>query len=95
MSKTKVSDFFDRYACDFNAIYNRDATLLNRLISTLFRRSMKLRYTKTVEGCFPVEGKSVIDIGCGPGHYGITLAKMGAKYVKLGKAKCQASWGGG
>lgn len=42
---------------------------------------MRLRYTKTIEGCYPIEGKSVIDIGCGPGHYGITLAKKGANYV--------------
>ncbi len=42
---------------------------------------MKLRFDKTMEGCYPIEGKSVIDIGCGPGHYSVTLAKMGAEYV--------------
>ena len=42
---------------------------------------MKLRYIKTIEGCYPIKGKTVIDIGCGPGHYGITLAKKGAKFI--------------
>ena len=42
---------------------------------------MRLRYEKTIAGCSPIEGKSVLDIGCGPGHYSVTLAKNGAKEV--------------
>ena len=42
---------------------------------------MMLRYLRTIEGCDPIEGRSVIDIGCGPGHYGIALARRGASRV--------------
>jgi 2-polyprenyl-3-methyl-5-hydroxy-6-metoxy-1,4-benzoquinol methylase len=42
---------------------------------------MRLRYEKSIEGCEPVQGKSVLDIGCGPGHYSITLAQRGASRV--------------
>jgi len=81
MPGKRTADFFDSYAHDFSAIYGTSNSLPNRLINRLFRKSMMIRYRKTVTGCDPVEGKSVIDIGCGPGHYGITLAKKGANHV--------------
>ncbi len=77
----RTSQFFDAYARDFNAIYNTRNTLVNRLINRLFRKSMKLRYEKTLQGCHPIQGKKVIDVGCGPGHYGIALAQRGAAQV--------------
>ncbi len=81
MSKRSTSEFFDTYAHGFSAIYGNKNTFLNNLINQYFRKSIKLRFYKTIEGCYPIKGKSVIDIGCGPGHYSITLAKKGAKYV--------------
>jgi 2-polyprenyl-3-methyl-5-hydroxy-6-metoxy-1,4-benzoquinol methylase len=42
---------------------------------------MLIRYEKTLAGCQPVEGRTVIDIGCGPGHYSIALARAGAEKV--------------
>lgn len=80
-SSERTSDFFDSYAHDFSAIYGTTNSLLNRIVNRLFRKSMMLRYMHTLEGCDPVRGKSVIDIGCGPGHYGIALARMGAGRV--------------
>jgi SAM-dependent methyltransferase len=77
----RTSEFFDAYAADFNAIYGTSNSLLNRLINRHFRKSMMLRYARTIEGCRPMGGRQVIDIGCGPGHYGITLAKQGAGHV--------------
>ncbi len=81
MSRGSTLEFFNFYAHGFNAIYGNKNTFLNNIINRYFRKSMKLRYAKTIDGCYPVEGKSVIDIGCGPGHYGITLAGKGAKLV--------------
>jgi 2-polyprenyl-3-methyl-5-hydroxy-6-metoxy-1,4-benzoquinol methylase len=78
---TRTSDFFDSYASDFNAIYGNNNNIFNRFINKLFRKSMMLRFKKTCEGCFPIEGKKVIDIGCGPGHYSVALARAGASEV--------------
>ncbi len=81
MPSPKVSNFFHGYAHDFDAIYGNSNGLLNSIINRLFRHCMKLRYLKTLEGCSPIVGRSVLDIGCGPGHYSIALAKLGAGEV--------------
>jgi len=79
--KKAVSAFFDKYAVDFNAIYGGKNGVFHNLINECFRKAMKLRFIKTIEGCCPVEGKTVIDIGCGAGHYSVALAKAGALRV--------------
>jgi SAM-dependent methyltransferase len=75
---SRTSEFFDHYAVDFDSIYGNDNRALERITNRLFRGSMLVRYQKTIEGCQPVEGATVIDIGCGPGHYGVALARAGA-----------------
>jgi 2-polyprenyl-3-methyl-5-hydroxy-6-metoxy-1,4-benzoquinol methylase len=79
MSKKEVAEFFDSYSDQFNAIYGNKNSLINSTVNRFFRKSMRLRFEHTVRGCQPVEGKSVVDIGCGPGHYSVRLAKMGAQ----------------
>jgi SAM-dependent methyltransferase len=81
MPESKVSQFFDGYAPDFDAIYGNKNGLFNSVMNRLFRRTMELRYRKTLEGCSPIAGRSVLDIGCGPGHYSVALAKRGAADV--------------
>jgi 2-polyprenyl-3-methyl-5-hydroxy-6-metoxy-1,4-benzoquinol methylase len=77
----RTATFFDRYAVDFNAIYGNSDRAFEGLINRLFRRSMLVRYERTLAGCWPIEGASVIDIGCGPGHYSVALARAGAERV--------------
>ena len=77
----RTADFFDRYAMDFNAIYGNSDRAFEGLVNRLFRRAMLVRYEKTLAGCRPIEGLSVIDIGCGPGHYSVALARAGAVQV--------------
>jgi SAM-dependent methyltransferase len=79
--QNRAAQFFDGYAHDFNAIYGNRNSALNRIVNRLFRKAMRLRYEKTLEGCRPVEGRSVLDVGCGPGHYGVALARAGAARV--------------
>ena len=81
MPESKVSQFFDGYAHDFDAIYGNKNGWFGSIINKLFRRTMEVRYRKTLEGCSPIVGRSVLDIGCGPGHYSVALAKKGAGEV--------------
>jgi SAM-dependent methyltransferase len=81
MTGDRTQGFFHQYANDFDAIYSNRGGVVDGLLNRLFRKSMKLRFIKSVEGCQPIEGKSVLDVGCGPGHYSITLAQRGARQV--------------
>lgn len=81
MSTDRTQEFFHEYAGDFNAIYSNRTGLVNSVLNNVFRKSMRLRFEKSLEGSFPIEGKTVLDIGCGPGHYAINLAKRGASHV--------------
>jgi len=78
MSPDRTQTFFHQYANDFDAIYGNQNGMVDSVINKLFRKSMRLRYEKSIEGCNPIEGRSVLDIGCGPGHYSISLARAGA-----------------
>ncbi len=77
----RTSEFFDHYAADFDSIYGNDNSGFEGIANRLFRRSMLVRYQKTLAGCQPIEGRSVVDIGCGPGHYSVALAGQGAAQV--------------
>ncbi|MGA2406174.1 MAG: class I SAM-dependent methyltransferase [Bacteroidales bacterium] len=66
--------FWDSYASDFDAIYGTKNSLINNVINKMFRNSMKIRFEKT-NIIIPQEKISVIDIGCGPGHYCFSLAQ--------------------
>jgi len=81
MAEDRTQGFFHQYANDFNAIYSNRSSVVNGAVNSIFRKSMKLRFLKSVEGCDPIQGKSVLDVGCGPGHYSITLAQRGAARV--------------
>ena len=81
MAKRSVSEFFNGYSHDFNAIYGNDNTFINCAINRFFRKSMRLRYGRSLDGCEEIESRSVLDIGCGPGHYSVALALKGAARV--------------
>lgn len=81
MDTDKTAQFFDGYARDFDAIYGTKNGPINAIVNRLFRGCMKERYLLTLEGCDPIVGRSVLDIGCGPGHYALELARRGAGKV--------------
>lgn len=81
MAGQSVSAFFHGYAHGFDDIYGNKNQGFNRLVNRVFRRSMLLRMQKTLALCEPLEGKRVIDVGCGPGHYSTALAAAGASDV--------------
>ena len=79
--KKTAGRFFDSYAREFDSVFTGRGSVFQRAVNKWFRKSTRLRYLKTLENCRPVEGKTVIDIGCGPGYYAVALAKQGARRV--------------
>lgn len=74
-----VHHYFDREADRFDAIYERDKPILQRLGDNLFRRVILERYSLVINS-IGAPGSTVLDVGCGPGRYGIELAKRGAAH---------------
>lgn len=79
--ENKTANFFSDYSKKFNAIYGTKNGIFQKAINRLFRKSMLIRFNQTLLICRPIEGKTVLDIGCGPGHYCIAFAQQGAKEV--------------
>lgn len=77
----KVKVFFDEYANGFTSIYLERRSIFRKTIDKLFRKAVYLRFYRTIENCKPAEGKTMLDIGCGPGLYCIELARIGASKV--------------
>jgi SAM-dependent methyltransferase len=73
--------FFDSYADEFDALYGTPRNVISRIINPIFRRSMRLRFERTMQECVPLDSATVLDVGCGPGHYAVELAKSGAAEV--------------
>lgn len=75
-------DFFEGYARDFDHIYDDTGKgPLARFIDQHLRKEMRIRFEKTFEALAPLQGRSLLDAGCGGGRYAIPAAKAGASRV--------------
>ena len=92
MSKPKnnisndVSIFFDGYAHDFSSIYKEDTkkrSPFDKLMDNWFRQAIKERFNKTSNETKKDSIKSVLDIGCGPGHFVVKFLEQGKKVTAL------------
>ena len=79
--KKSPREFFDSYAKEFDSVFTNRGSFPRRAVNRLFRKSTRRRYAKTLEACCPIEGKTVLDVGCGPGYYAVALAQKGARRI--------------
>ena len=82
-SGKKVCRYFDSKAESFDAIYQQDKSLVQKVIDRLFHRVIYQRFQLTFELCGEVAGKRVLDIGCGSGRYAVEFARRGAEVIGL------------
>ena len=81
-----VAIFFDGYSHDFSSIYKEDTkkrSSFDKLMDQLFRKGIKERFNLTVRSTNNPLIKSVLDIGCGPGHFVVKFLEQGKKVTAL------------
>ena len=77
-----VRTYFTERAQLFDALYE-DNTLFGKMFNQVFRRPMFTRYVYTLDAIGNLEGKKILDVGCGSGRYSIELAMKGASVVGI------------
>jgi len=77
----RVQKHFDRRAGTFDAIYSGEKSPASKWLDRLLRWDMQERLRLTLEACRPIDGKTVLDVGCGTGRYSFALAQAGAAQV--------------
>ena len=77
----KAGVFFDRFAETFDTFYEDQRSWWMRFIDKTFRRDMYIRFRRTFEQFDNLEGKTVLDIGCGSGVYVVEALRRGASHV--------------
>lgn len=82
MTQTRgPASFFDYKSTAFDAIYSGKKNPLLRLWDKLTRRNLMVRFDFVLRMGKPWVGKRVLDVGCGPGRYGLALAQRGVREV--------------
>ena len=78
--------FFNNYSSRFSGIYVEDEnprSWFDSFIDKHFRQGVYLRYAKTLERTINPDINSILDIGCGPGHFVMSFLKQGKKVTAL------------
>jgi 2-polyprenyl-3-methyl-5-hydroxy-6-metoxy-1,4-benzoquinol methylase len=78
MDTRQLREHFNRHADDFDRLYDPGRqSLLSRWLNRHFRTDIANRYLAALDHVRSSGAKSVLDVGCGPGHYLVALAEMG------------------
>lgn len=78
--------FFNNYSSRFSGIYIEDEnprSWFDSIIDKLFRQTVYERYANTLQHLEKNEIETVLDIGCGPGHYVMSALKQGKRVTAL------------
>ena len=73
--------FFDRFADQFDTLYDEQRGPFMRWFDKRFRSDMFARFALTFEAFGDLHGKTVLDVGCGSGPYVLEAFRRGATSV--------------
>lgn len=77
----RVQEHFHADARRFDAIYEDNKNPFSKWVDEVWRGVVRRRFRLTLERLQPLEGKSVLDVGCGSGRYCLSFAQAGASRI--------------
>jgi ubiquinone/menaquinone biosynthesis C-methylase UbiE len=77
----RVREHFHDDAARFDAIYGEKKGVIQRLVDDHWRGVVQKRLELNVQNLRPLEGKKILDVGCGSGRFCIAFAQNGAEKV--------------
>ena len=80
-TESRVQSHFHADAERFDAIYEESRSAFDRFIDQVWRGVVRRRLDLTLQKLAPLERRTVLDIGCGSGRYGLAFAARGATRV--------------
>jgi cyclopropane fatty-acyl-phospholipid synthase-like methyltransferase len=79
--RDQVGTYFERAAKTFDTFYDGQRSAFMRAVDERFRADVFERYRITFEELKPLEGATVLDVGCGSGPYLAEAVRRGASRV--------------
>jgi cyclopropane fatty-acyl-phospholipid synthase-like methyltransferase len=77
----RVGAYFDRASVTFDTFYDCKRTKLMQWVDRKYRSDIFERFRIAFETLQPMEGKSLLDVGCGSGPYCVEAVRRGARRV--------------
>ena len=76
-----IRERFEREAHDFDAIYRQDQGPFHAWFNRTFRKPIFERYDITFRVMGNLDGKTLLDVGCGPGLYCVNFVHRDGRYA--------------
>lgn len=73
--------YWDHNVGDFDSIYSHGKSKFQNWLDATFRWDMYARFDYTMEHAAPIQGRTVLDVGCGTGRYAFEFLRRGARHV--------------